>query len=73
MLDDLPDMGIYGKGFHFLESEKKYTVGNFFPYTAKSHKAFPRVSILQTEKNVKIQFARSHFFSCGFYVSGSET
>lgn len=72
MLDGLPDVGINGKGFHFLKSEKKHAVGNLFPYSAKPHKAFPRIPVFQAEKHVKIQLARRNFFGCGFYVMGPE-
>lgn len=72
MLDDLPDVGIYGKGFHFLESEKKHTVGNLFPNSPEPHKAFPRIPVFQAEKHVKVQLSRCHFFGCGFYIMGPE-
>lgn len=72
MLDYLPDVGVYGEGFHFLESEKEHTVGNFFPDSAEPHEAFPRVPVFQAEKDVKVKLAGSHFFGCGFYVLGPE-
>ncbi len=72
MLDDLPDVGIYGKGFHFLEGEKKNAVSDFFPYAANPHEAFPGVPVFQAEKDVKIQLSRSHFSGCFFYAFGSE-
>ena len=41
VLDDLPDVGVYGEGFHFLKGEQEDAVGNFFAYAAKPHKALP--------------------------------
>jgi hypothetical protein len=57
MLDDLPDVSIYGKGFHFLKGEKKHAVSNFFPYPPNPHETFPSIPVFQAEKDVKIQLS----------------
>ena len=72
MLDDLPDMGINWKGFHFIKSEKKHAVSNLFSNAPEPHKAFPRIPVLQAEKHVKVQLARRNFFGCSYYVLGPE-
>ncbi len=73
MLNNLPYVGIHRERFHFLKGKKEDAVSNFFSYSAKSHKAFPGISVLKAEKSIKVQFSGTYFFCCCFYAFCPET